>query len=462
MLKPPPPGLTRRAAIAGIGASCLVVSRQAMAQGASHPALPPASSVQGGRILTASPVRMRLRPDVSGEADLWLFDGRTPGPILRVRHGNELQLKLVNDAPKPLSLHWHGVRGPNAMDGVGGLTQDPVAPGKSFEYRFTPPDAGTFLIRPCILGGSAEPAARGLSGLLIIEETGAPGIDHDVAVLVDDWRLNEDGSLAPFGDPGEGTTAGRLGNWLSVNQQAIPERIEAAPGSRVRLRLANACNARVMRLRFDGMKPHVIAIDGQPTEAFEPLRATLPFPPGTRYDLLFTMPDEAGAIGMVTIGQSVALVRLATTTGQASAPRPLAPLPPNDKLPAAIRLQSAARKDVVIAGQGRAGTAGPWTINGAPGNPARPLLSVKRGTPVVLALMNKTDLAQPVHLHGHVFRLLHAYDDGWEPYFLDTLQVPENRTLHIAFVADNPGRWLIASTVLERFDAGLWAWIEVT
>ena len=87
---------------------------------------------------------------------------------------------------------------------------------------------------------------------------------------------------------------------------------------------------------------------------------------------------------------------------------------------------------------------------------------MKRGTPVVLTLVNQTALMQPLHLHGHGFRLLHALDDGWEPYFLDTVQVPENRTIRIAFVADNPGKWLLASTVMERFDAGLWTWIEVT
>ncbi len=81
---------------------------------------------------------------------------------------------------------------------------------------------------------------------------------------------------------------------------------------------------------------------------------------------------------------------------------------------------------------------------------------------MVLTLDNRTPFPQPLHLHGHSFRLLHPLDDGWEPYFLDTLQVPEKRIVRIAFVADNPGRWLIASTVLERFDAGLWAWIEVT
>jgi len=127
-------------------------------------------------------------------------------------------------------------------------------------------------------------------------------------------------------------------------------------------------------------------------------------------------------------------------------------------LPVAIRLQAAARRDLVIRGDGR----DPFTLNGAAGSTAKPLLSVKRGQPVVLALKNETPLVQPFHLHGHVFRLLHPYDDGWEPYFLDTVQVPENRTLRIAFNAENPGKWLIGSTVLERLDAGLWTWIDVT
>ena len=67
-----------------------------------------------------------------------------------------------------------------------------------------------------------------------------------------------------------------------------------------------------------------------------------------------------------------------------------------------------------------------------------------------------------MHLHGHAFRLLHARDDGWEPYWLDTLQIPENKTVQIAFIADNPGKWALSSTVLERFDTGLWTWFEVT
>jgi FtsP/CotA-like multicopper oxidase with cupredoxin domain len=383
---------------------------------------------------------------------------------MRVRHGSELAFTLRNETALPLSLHFHGVRGPNAQDGVGGLTQEPAPPGGGHAYRFTPPDAGTFLIRPVVLGGSAEPQERGLSSLLIVEEANPPQVDRDVPVLVDDWRLEEDGSLAAFAKARIPAPAGRLGSVLSVNGKAAPQGIEAPPGGRVRLRLANACNARAMRLRFDGLKAYVIAVDGQPTDTFEPLKASLPFAPGTRYDLLVDLPAEAGARGAVTamIGDGMPLVEIVTAGEKRAALPPVAPLSPNRKLPEAIRLQNAARKDVTIKGDPQQANA-PWTVNGAAGNPSgAPLLKVKRGAPVVLTLANQTALVQPMHLHGHAFRLLHPLDDGWEPYFLDTVQVPENRTLRIAFVADNPGKWLLASTVMERFDAGLWTWIEVT
>ncbi|WP_099508056.1 multicopper oxidase family protein [Microvirga ossetica] len=444
--------ITRRAVTAGLAATLIGLPR------------PGRSQTSSGAVLTAKPAPMKLRADAAGDADVWSFDG-SPSPVVKARQGEQLRLVLRNETPLPLSLHFHGVRGPNAMDGVGGLTQEPVATGKSHEYRFTPPDAGTFLIRPCVLGGSAEPLERGLSGLLIVEGPNPPQVDRDLALVIDDWRLNDDGSLAAFEKPAEAAPAGRLGSWLSVNGAATPQRIEAPPGGRLRLRLANACNARAMRLRFDRLKAYVIAIDGQPASGtFEPLRASLPFAPGTRYDLLVDLASEAGATGTVTamIGDGMPLAEIVAAGEKRPALPDVAPLPPNPRLPDAIRLQNATRKDVTIKGDPKAPNA-PWTFNGAVGKPSGvPLVKVKRGTPVVLTLVNQTALMQPLHLHGHCFRLLHALDDGWEPYFLDTVQVPENKTIRIAFVADNPGKWLLASTVMERFDAGLWTWIEVT
>ena len=104
-----------------------------------------------------------------------------------------------------------------------------------------------------------------------------------------------------------------------------------------------------------------------------------------------------------------------------------------------------------------------WSVNGQSGAAGlAPIFTVKRGQVVVLALRNDTAFPQALHLHGHVFRLLHPLDDGWEPYWLDTFQLLEGRTARIAFLADNPGRWLISATVLERFDTGLWTCFEVT
>jgi FtsP/CotA-like multicopper oxidase with cupredoxin domain len=387
-----------------------------------------------------------------------------------------VRVRLRNRTERPLSLHWQGVRNVNAMDGVGGLTQQSVAPGQSFDYRFTPPDAGTFLVRPLVIGGSSEPAERGLSALLVVEERQAPKIDHEFALLVDDWRLGEDGALAAFGDPLEAAAAGRLGNWLTVNGRGVPHEVKVAPGARVRLRLANACNARSLRIRFDDIKAYVAAVDGQPTDTFEPLRATLPLAPGGRYDLLFDGPMNAGARGAVValLGPGIPLVAF-VTEGEAArnAASPMAALPENKQLPRQIRLQNALRRDVVIQGGAGPGPGGQpvyagdpkriWTINGASGSAGGPaLFTVKRGAPVVLSLKNQTPVVQPIHVHGHAVRLLHVADDGWDPYWLDTVQIPENRTLLIAFVADNPGKWAITSSVLERFDTGLWTWFEVT
>jgi FtsP/CotA-like multicopper oxidase with cupredoxin domain len=467
---------TRRTVLAGLAATAaLALSRAGSAQ--ARQAGQPGETEPPLRTLTAAPGKARLRPVPAAETEIWTLDGKTPGPELRMKLGETLRLRLDNRTTAPLSLHWQGLRGgASAMDGVGGFSQPPVMPGESFEYRLTPPDSGTLLYRPLLIGGSSEPAGRGLSGLLIVEESQPLPVDRDIGVLVSDWLLGDDHVIRPFvADGPESAAAGRLGSWLTVNGGPPPQRVAVAPGARVRLRLANACNARIMRLRFDGVKAFVVAVDGQPTDTFEPVRAQLPFAPGTRYDLVVDMPEEPGATALVTalIGAGVPLVRLVAEGAKRPATTAPVALKPNPALPAAVRLQDARRPSIVIEGgaklaDGKLDLAGldpsrPWLINGAVGvADAKPLFSVRRGSPVVLAIENRTAFIQPLHVHGHSFRLLHPLDDGWEPYFLDTVQIPEGRKLHIAFIADNPGRWLVSSTVLERFDRGLWTWFEVT
>ncbi|WP_336487729.1 multicopper oxidase family protein [Methylobacterium nigriterrae] len=474
---------SRRALIGGAALLGLMPGgARAQAGGPAKPAGPgtgAAASVADARPLTAAPARLRLKPGPASETAIWAFDGKTVPPALRVKRGESLRLRVENRTERPLSLHWHGVRNQNAMDGVGGVTQAPIAPGADFTYAFAPPDAGTYLIRPLVVGGSSEPSGRGLAGFLVVEETTPPAIDRDLSLLMQDWRLQEDGSLLPFGQANFAAAGGRLGNLVTINGRPVPEAIEARPGSRLRLRLGNACNARATRLRFEGVKVYVAGVDGQPTDTFEPLKATLPFPPGTRYDLLLDLPAEPDAKASIValVGNGLTLASLTTKGELVSEKRPpIGPIGDNKLLPAEVKLQNAFRRDVVITGGATLSKDRPeaepvyagdptriWAVNGATGAAgAPPLFSVKRGQVVVLAIKNETAFPQALHLHGHVFRLLHPLDDGWEPYWLDTFQLLEGRTARIAFLADNPGRWLISATVLERFDTGLWTSFEVT
>jgi FtsP/CotA-like multicopper oxidase with cupredoxin domain len=431
---------------------------------------------------TTSPRRLRAAPKEwplkAGTATgLWCFEEMSPGPVLRLRRGAELAVRLENDLTQPTTLHWHGLRIANALDGVGGLTQDPVAPGAAREIRFAPVDAGTFWYRPLVPAHAAEQTERGLYGLLIVEEDEPPAVDADLVMVIDDWALDEDNQLrAGFGTVEEAGLAGRLGNWLTVNSAAAPEKLTVAPGARLRLRLLNATNARPITFRFEGLAVQVVAVDGQPADPFAPAGDRLALLPGSRCDLMVQCPATAGASAAVVAALGSGFPLVAITTEGVPSPLAGSPAPSlsGNGLPEAIDLAAAARADLVLTG-GLAPTApGPggasagdssrlWQVNGiAWPDAAKPLLTVKQGRPVVLSLTNRTAQLQAMHLHGHSARLLHALDDGWEPYWVDTIAVPIGRTVRIAFVAERPGKWMIGSSILDRLGAGLAAWFEVT
>ena len=91
----------------------------------------------------------------------------------------------------------------------------------------------------------------------------------------------------------------------------------------------------------------------------------------------------------------------------------------------------------------------------------KPAFVIPRGAPAVFAIANKTAVVQAMRLGGHVARLLHSMDDGWEPYWRDTILIQPGRTAHIAFVADNPGKWPIESAIPEHRAAGVGGWFQV-
>jgi FtsP/CotA-like multicopper oxidase with cupredoxin domain len=224
--------------------------------------------------------------------DVWAYDGKVPGPTLRLRQGERARLIVENQLDEETTVHWHGIRLPNAMDGVPGLTQRPIGPGESFVYEFTPPDAGTFWYHPH--ADSLKQLGRGLAGPLIVEEPQAVPVDRDILWLLSDWRLTEDVQIAAgFGNQMEAAMSGRVGNIITLNG-SVPLDQPVRAGERVRLRLLNASLARIMALRFEDHRPVIVAIDGQPCDPHEPDNGRLVLGPAMRLDVSLDMQGEPG------------------------------------------------------------------------------------------------------------------------------------------------------------------------
>ena len=193
------------------------------------------------RTLRPQPGSAPLRGADAAPTPIWGYDGTVPGPLLRVKRGAEIKVRLTNGLAEPTSVHWHGVRIANAMDGVAPLTQKPVEPGQSFDYRFKLPDAGTFWYHPHV--NAARQLDRGLYGLLIVDEPEPVAVDRDVALVLDDWRLSARGAQIE-----ENGTAHFTVNGTPAFDVAVKT------NERLRLRLINATGARMMAIRIDGIR----------------------------------------------------------------------------------------------------------------------------------------------------------------------------------------------------------------
>jgi len=481
--------MSRRAFLAGAGT---VVTAFALPR-ASHAGS--TVSDDGYRVLRARPGTAAIRGSARPATPIWGYDGAVPGPTLRVKRGEELKVRLVNDLPQPTVIHWHGLRLPNAMDGVPHLTQAPVAVGESFDYRFPVKDAGTFWYHSHLY--SSEQLERGLYGVLIVDEPEPPQVDHDMVLVFDDWRLTANGDFDPrqFRSLHDAAHAGRIGGHLTVNSTPGLD-IPVKANERLRLRLVNTANARVMPIRIERHRVDVIAVDGQPAEPFIAGNGRMVLGPGNRVDVIVDAtlsPGDSAPIVIEDFRQEVPIAHLRYAKGEPARPAPLSPpqsLPANP-LPEQMDFAGAIKLDVpldggamrmMMGGMGRGMMGmGPmgggevpghgldprarvWTLAGfaSSGHDGPPLFTAKRGQTVMLAFINQTAFPHAMHIHGHHFRQLDRLDDGWKPYWLDTVMVDVREISRIAFVADNPGKWMMHCHMIEHQETGMAAWFEVT
>jgi len=158
------------------------------------PAWPGRAASSAEHHLVAHPGRAPLVGARYPETAVWSYNGTVPGPEIRDRQGERLRITVENQLAEETTIHWHGLRVPNAMDGVPHLTQKPIAPGETFIYEFEGPDAGTYWYHPH--QRSFEQVGRGLYGPLIVEEREPIQVDRDVTWVLDDWRLLQDAQIS--------------------------------------------------------------------------------------------------------------------------------------------------------------------------------------------------------------------------------------------------------------------------
>jgi FtsP/CotA-like multicopper oxidase with cupredoxin domain len=427
--------------------------------------LPRAAAARSATKLRLAAHRQALVGSGNPHTAVWAFNGSVPGPELRFRQGERLRIEVENALAADTTVHWHGIRLPNAMDGVPGVTQKPIGKGARFVYEFDLPDAGTFWYHPHL--GSPEQVARGLYGALIVEEREPPVVDRDLVWVLSDWRLDREARIVEnFANPMDASHAGRIGNTVTVNG-AIRESFAVRAGERIRLRLVNASNARIYGLEFEGHEPVLVALDGHPVAPRREPRTVLG--PGMRADLILDCAGQpASAHRVIDRFYRQRAYELLKIQYRDEAPLRTS-FPPPPRLapnPVAIPDLARAERQRIVFGGGMMGALPSqrehrglfWTVNGKPVPEHahhEALMTLKRGASYVLELVNETSWHHPIHLHGHVFRVLGA--DHWA----DSVLLDPDSRAEVAFVADNPGDWMLHCHVLEHQASGMMALVRV-
>jgi FtsP/CotA-like multicopper oxidase with cupredoxin domain len=467
----------RRFSLRSVRRRDFLVAGGATALGAALPlSASPAGAEPVERRLVAAAARANIAGAQYPDTAVWAYGGTVPGPEIRVRQGARLRVEIENRLPQATTIHWHGVRVPNAMDGVPRLTQAPIEPGTRFVYEFDAVDAGTFWYHPH--ERSLEQVARGLYGALIVEEREPSAGARDVAWGLGAWRLQPDAQLrGDFGSFFDSTHNGRVGNTVTINGR-VPDAFAVRSGERIRLRLINTANARIFGLDFQGHKPVIVALDGQPAEPHAPEGGRVVLGPGMRADVILDCGGKPGERFRVVddFYRSMAYRLVDLAYGQAPPLRDAPPqttikLPPNPL--AEPDLKNATRHRIEFSGgmmggmgmmmnMGQDGMA--WAVNGVVGraHALDPLMTLERGKSYVLDMLNETAWHHPIHLHGHSFRVVARDGDPtklreWQ----DTVLMKPRERVEIAFVADNPGKWMIHCHVLEHAAAGMMSVIRV-
>ncbi len=412
--------------------------------------------------LEARAVDLEITPGVM--TTVWTYNGLLPGPFIRATVGDTLIVHFTNALPEPTTIHWHGVRVPNDMDGAPGMTQTPIEPGASFRYEFVLRDAGTYWYHPH--HSSSDQVGRGLYGPIVVEDPAdAAAFGDDLVLMLSDLSIDTDGQLAAKDNGGAfGSLFGREGKVLLVNGRVRP-RLKARAGQAQRWRIINATRARYYSLLPPGGSFVRIGGDnGLAARSEKVTRATVV--PGERLDVIFTPLSAPGSVtplrwrpvdrGWGTVfGRSAETIMEIETANEPPVVARAVPDRLRDIQP--IDISGAVRHtlDLTIRSEGSVVEMG---INGVPSWAAAPL-HARIGETHVWTITNRSAFAHPFHLHGYFFQVL---DEQRVLEWKDTVDVPVDSSIRIAIAFDErPGAWMYHCHILDHADAGMMGHLHV-
>ena len=456
------------------------------ARGSGPTRLPEIRLGQNEMILNASE-RPLVLPGHNMPVPAWTY-GERPFPVFRTRAGETMRVRLVNRLREHTTIHWHGVRVPNAMDGVPYVTQSPVLPDDDFLYEFSPPDPGLYFFHPHC--NTAEQFGRGLAGVLIVDDETESDYDDEILCALRDWRVDGEGNFLPFITNDGAGRAGSFGDLRTTNLQIAPK-IDVPASANIRLRIANLDPTRSGEIGIAGAQAAVIAIDGNAVEPFS--FSSWRLGPAMRLELCLRSPPEGGVFRLVDYF-SAEPVLLAAFTARGAEKRtseflpsalPVVRFPEPDIANARLHEMELSASPVatqyadlapIVLPDGRTinlldslctSTETLWAVDGRTWpeqgheNAPSPILRFARGETAYIEFFNSSRFPHPMHLHGHSFKVLSASKLPRPVHWADTVLVMPDERVRIAFVADNPGNWMLHCHIIEHQETGMMAWFEV-
>lgn len=421
--------------------------------------------------LTARPAPVNIDGRM---ANLLVYNGSFPGPVIRVRRGDRLDVLLVNALP-PMednvlgydrdvtNLHLHGLHVTPAWNSDNPLLM--FSSGQSFHYSFdcSALEPGTLAFyRPGSHGSSAEQLWGGMAGAIVVEDENDLLAPYETHVLILKDSTLRGGAPEPHASARD-WLHGKTGEFVTVNGRVNPV-LPIRPGQVQRWRILNACNARIFKLSLERHVLRVIGTDGGLLDKPYPLR-TLVVAPGERLDVLVKADQGAKTHRLLTLpynrgnGVKTAEAALLTLAYRGA--------PLNNALPEAInpnarRFAAAPDKSERIeltVEKGRAGINGA-TFSGGDGF----TIESETGTTELWELVNRTGMDQPFHTAVNVFQVssLTGGDGSYASFYTrapawkDTVLVPRWGSARILVaVRDFPGLALIRGGSAELADAGM-------